>query len=329
MTPSRQCTNLGVDLDLQVASDQVLTDPSVRTPDFFICGAAKAATTSLWNYLVQHPAIYAAPEKEPSYFSALHPLCPSPDQYARLYEHAPDDQLAGDASVAYLTSPDSAERIYRVVPDAKIIIMLRDPSKRAFSLYRHMVWHGFERAASFPEALQLEDERVDDLSFVRSNPEYYYNFLYFRSGLYSGQIRRYLQRFPREQIQFVLFDQFVQNTRACLRDVYEFLDVDTGFSPRLDVHNSGTRRDVYWPPFHFFLHRRLKPHLMRFGWTGRTIFSALMRLNRHVFKQKMEPSRRRTLRSAYAADIHETASLVNLPLVKSWLEGDQKVDSDS
>jgi hypothetical protein len=143
VNPPHRCEELGIDLASQIAKDQVLIDESVRTPDFFICGAAKSGTTSLWNYLVQHPGIYEAQDKEPSYFSALHPLYPSARQYGRLYGDAREDQLVGDASVAYLTSPDSAFRICRVVPNAKIIIVLRDPTERAFSLYRHMVWHGF------------------------------------------------------------------------------------------------------------------------------------------------------------------------------------------
>src|SRR2546423_2056748 len=131
-----------------------------RLPNFFICGAAHAATTSLWHYLRQHPDIYMPPtieQKEPAYFCDIYGTNDS-DFYLSLFADADGRKRVGEASTAYLTWPASAAKIRATVPEAKIIISLRNPVERAWSLYKWMRAHDYEKIPTFAEALEAEDK---------------------------------------------------------------------------------------------------------------------------------------------------------------------------
>jgi len=128
----------------------------VKEPNFFIVGAAKAGTTSLWQYLRQHPDVFMPQTeltKEPTHFSDLTPPWASQfrdwDAYLKLFEPVQEQRAIGEASVAYLFSSDAAERIHARYPGARIIIALRHPAERAYSHYKFMCELGFEWLTSF------------------------------------------------------------------------------------------------------------------------------------------------------------------------------------
>jgi hypothetical protein len=100
--------------------------------------------------------------------------------------------------------------------DAKFIDILRNPADRAHSLYHHIRRDGYEKKATFEGALAAEEERVRSRAFKRNCPQYYYNFLYFRSGLYGEQIERYLSFFARHQFHFLTLNQLRSDARSAL-----------------------------------------------------------------------------------------------------------------
>src|SRR4051794_27348077 len=151
-----------------------------RIPDFFLVGAARSGTTSMWQYLRQHPRLFLPKEmaeKEPSYFCPTYGMR-NPAQYCALFRDAREDQLVGECSTPYLTSAESAARIHEAVPNARILILLRNPADRAVSLYTWMREHGYETAESLSAALEAEERRVLDPQFARNNGQYLHNFLY-------------------------------------------------------------------------------------------------------------------------------------------------------
>jgi len=170
---------------------------SFQKVNLFIVGAAKAGTTSLWKVLGSHPEIYTVNNdlhKEPAYFSNLGSNM-GIKAYHRLFENGAECTYRLDASTAYLTSPESAERIYQYNPEARILIVLRNPVDRAYSLYCWMVASGYEWAPTFEKALELEEKRVHSKRPSFSMPQYYWNYMYKRSGNYSGQVKRYIDLF--------------------------------------------------------------------------------------------------------------------------------------
>jgi len=221
-----------------IEKDKSLLDKDVQLPDFFICGAAKSGTTSLFNYLNQHPKIFTPKVKEPGYFSALRPMT-HPEQYAQLFGRAQTNECVGEASGAYLTSPDSAARLAALLPESKMIIMLRNPADRAFSLYRHMIHHGHEWAPSFRDALQLEYQRWRSNSFVHENPEYYYNFMYRISGLYSQQLENLKSHFSEDQIKIIVFENFIEAPEYYTKSVFRFLGLNDSLEVNTPVYNKG------------------------------------------------------------------------------------------
>lgn len=210
----------------------------MRKPNLFIVGAARSGTTSLWQYLKTHPGIYMPEDelhKEPSYFSDIRKDL-TLDKYLAIFERANENhKWIGEASVAYITDPLSANRIYEFNPTAKIIIMLRNPVDRAYSLYNWMAQDGYEYAASFKEALKLEETRLLEKQSTWYKPNYYWGYLYFRSGLYHDQVKRYLELF-KDNVLIIKFEDFINDPGSSYRQVCSFLGIEAPVIP-FPIHN--------------------------------------------------------------------------------------------
>jgi Sulfotransferase domain len=216
-------------------------------PNFFIVGAAKSGTTSLLQYLRQHPEIYMPADialKEPSYYCDTYGVEGYEAYLSLFFKAVTTERRVGEASTPYLTSPESARKIYDDVPDARIIILLRNPVDRAYSLWKWMHAYGYETIGSFEEALKAEFySRKDNLDFIRKfqkgSATYYWDFLYFHSGLYFDQVKRYCNLFSKKQLAVIIFEEFIEKPLQFVHELYEFLDVDADFDPEIKIHNEG------------------------------------------------------------------------------------------
>jgi hypothetical protein len=216
-------------------------------PNFFIIGAQKAGTTSLYHYLNQHPQVYMSPVKEPHFFEDMHGdfnrpgrrVAPVTDlrDYRALFDGVSDESAIGEASASYLYSPKAPIRIQRTIPDAKIIAILRNPAERAYSNFVHLVQVGREPLTSFAEALEAEEQRMRDLW----GPNWYYK----QKGFYYVQVKRYFETFGQDHVRIWLFEDLRDDRAGMMRDLFRFLDVDEGFVTNVSVeHNpSGLPRN--------------------------------------------------------------------------------------
>ncbi len=215
-------------------------------PNFFIVGAQKAGTTSLYHYLDQHPQVFMSPRKEPHFFEGMHqefrrpgrrnaPVS-DPAEYLALFEGASGERAIGEASASYLYSPRAPGLIKNSVPDARIIAVLRHPADRAYSNYLHCVQVGREPLGSFAEALQAEHSRMRD----KWGPLWYYK----HKGFYHAQVKRYFDTFGRERVGVWLYEDLRNHTSGTLGEVFRFLGVDENFVPDASIeHNpSGVPR---------------------------------------------------------------------------------------
>jgi hypothetical protein len=298
----------------------------MKLPNFFIVGAAKAGTTSLWRYLLQHPDVFMPSDimfKEPAYFSDIKGITDF-KQYGSLFSGAETEKMIGEASTAYLTSPESPIRIKNKIPHAKIIIILRNPIDRAYSLYNWMVCNGYEPSDSFESALEIEKRnRYRNETFKHSNPEYYYNYLYFHSGLYSEQIKRYIENYEKNKLCFIIFEEFKANVKNEIKKVHDFLNIDNTFVPNLRIHNQGSI--PYSAPLQFFIRQELSkylrpphnnPHPLR-----NEIIANLMKLNTRPDKPlPIKENTRKRLRDKYFQDIFKTCELIGRNLSQWWPE---------
>lgn len=207
-------------------------------PTFLIVGAAKCGTTSLFEYLGQHPDVFVPHCKEPQYFSrAPYPaLARNDEEYARLFAGRRGEKAVGEASVSYLCDEEAPGRIKALIPEAKIIILLRDPVERAYSLWWHMHHLGFE-PLPFAEALKKEDERRHSPEFRNNAPHYHGFFYYCHSGMYCAQVKRYLDLFGPENVRVRIFEEAVRDLPALCREMFEFIAVDPSFEPELAARN--------------------------------------------------------------------------------------------
>ena len=209
---------------------------------FFIVGAAKAGTTSLANYLGQHPNIYM-PDcyREPAYFASDTGVKTLFD-YQSLFRDVNQEHLAvGEKSTAYLFDNEAPSRIRAFCRAAKIIVVLRDQVDMAYSLYCHNRREGLERIRSFHDALAIEQRRMESINFRCSVVGYHKNFYYRARATYAPQIERYFKNFPSENIKLIKFTDLKGEPELVVRSLYEWLGVDSSFVPEIRIENEGGR----------------------------------------------------------------------------------------
>jgi len=197
---------------------------TLRLPDFIIGGAPRSGTTWLYQALDRHPAVYMAkPSKpEPKFFLVDELYAKGLEHYGRTwFGAATGGRVAGEKSTDYLESPAAAERIARDLPDVRLVFILREPVERAHSNYLWTRMNGLEHE-SFATALRLEDERERTLPprlrFARP-------YSYFSRGLYAELLRHYFDRFRRDQILVLKFDDIVAEPASLLSRVHRFIGV--------------------------------------------------------------------------------------------------------
>jgi len=194
-------------------------------PNFFIVGAPKAGTTSLYSYLRQHPKIYMSPKKEPEYFHKNRPNITSPipvkntKEYLSLFNNVKDETAIGEASAGYLLDPESHALIHEQIPDARIIISLRDPVERAYSQHLNRKNLGIEEL-SFSDAIRRDVELMERGKYTGAT---------IKGSYYSKALKRYFDTFGKKNVKVLIFEEFVQDVRSTIRDVVRFLDIN-------DVH---------------------------------------------------------------------------------------------
>ena len=205
-----------------------------KLPNFLVIGAAKAGTTSLYAYLEQHPQIFMSPIKETNYFAYegkrtktfLGELANNEfpittlKKYEDLFQDARDESAIGEVSPLYLESPVAAERIKKLLPEVKLIAVLRNPVDRALSDYMMAVRLG--------QSTGILEDVLDE------------NAHYVQVGFYYEKLKQYFNLFPREQIKIYLYADLAQDTLSVVHDMLIYLGVDPAFKPDVSLrHNAG------------------------------------------------------------------------------------------
>ncbi len=213
----------------------------MRRPNFFIAGAPRCGTSSLCSYLKQHPEVYVSLPKEPHFFgSDLSPLpggIREQELYLSLFTPAGDRPRLGEASVYYLGSATAPFEIRAFAPEAKVIVMLRDPVQIARSLFSLYGRTGNEDLTSFEAALDAEPERRQGRR-IPSGAYFPEGLLYTDIARCGDKVERFLAVFGRENVHCIVFDDFVRDTPAVYRRTLEFLGVDAGFAADLDLQRA-------------------------------------------------------------------------------------------
>jgi hypothetical protein len=211
----------------------------VSAPSFFIVGAPKAGTTSMAAYLRQHPSLFLPDEKDVPFFgSDLDYRRPrrSLADYLALFDGAAEGEIAGDACVSYLQSRLGAQEIHSFDPEARIVVMLREPVVAMHSMHSFMRSAHNEDIADFEGALNAEADRIEGRR-IPPGARIADELLYRRVYSYAEQVERYLKRFGRERVEVVLLDDLEREPAPVVARTFAFLGVDPGFEPELKVHH--------------------------------------------------------------------------------------------
>jgi Sulfotransferase family len=312
-------------------------------PNFFIVGAPKTGTTSLYHYLRQHPQIYLSPVKEPCYFASevrlehfsrefqsaaerknrrlrqflegtmtgVDPggIVANLEDYVSLFKNVDGENAIGEASVCYLWSPTAAANIVSRIPEAKIVIILRDPAERAFSQYLHYAANGLVRR-SFREHIER--------SARNSHREFSTLYPLLENGQYYGQVKTYLELFPNANIQIYFYEEAWRDPLAFLRALFEFLEVDAGFSADVSQRNLQRRAPRVLASYYWFSRSGIAPRLKALA--PKAIRDGVRPL---LFKShdslRMDASDRRYLCGYYRDDVRNLSSLLDRDL-GAWLK---------
>ena len=209
-----------------------------KFPDFLIIGAGKSGTTSLNNYLKQHPQIFIPQLKEPNFFG--YELFSEKDfeglpilthfknsvteleDYLELFKPAKENQLLGETSNTYLYHEKAPERILHYIPEVKLIGIFRQPVERLYSRFLHLAREDRLPTKTFIDCLDKESiwwQRNDLIN----------------EGFYYKHLSRYYSMFDKSQIKVFLYEEFQKDPMKLLKDIFRFLEVDDQFLPDVTV----------------------------------------------------------------------------------------------
>lgn len=309
----------------------------MRLPNFFLAGAPKAGTTSLYFYLDQHPEIYMAGIKEPAFFGAadlrsapyrdrllgylerhratIQDYLDGPqdrvaqyailewNDYLKLFRDVRDEKAVGEASVDYFWQPSAPRAIHAEIPEAKLIFVLRDPTELLLSRYLASRWQN-------PHAT-FRDWFLE----ARSSPNPW--LVPLGPGRYATNLQRFFDVFERDQIRIYLYEDYRADPRRILRDVFAFLGVDPDY--RVDLSRRYNETLVPRFPLLHALRRRVFGGAMLTRWLPVRLRRLIRRAyNRPRANVAMDVTDRRMVVDYYRDEILGAASLIGRDL-SAWL----------
>jgi hypothetical protein len=252
-----------------------------KLPTVLIIGAQKGGTTSLASYLAAHPNVVSPRSKEVHFFDLDYEK--GAEWYRSQFPVGARRRLgsqwhhgrllAFDATPYYILHPQAAVRASRLIPNARIIILLRDPVHRAYSHYYHEVRLGNE-CLSFENAIAAEPSRIaGEAERLRSEPFYqsfgYQHFSYLERGNYSDQIRQWLNHFRPDQFLVLSSEQFFENPANEYRRVLRFLGLPAWELPSYPAEHVGR-----YPPMPAHIRDRLVEYYAGYNRTLRSYLNS-------------------------------------------------------
>jgi len=303
----------------------------MKTPNLFIVGQPKSGTTALHSFLEQHPDIFMSNPKEPAYFSKdfhkesdrfhdkkLYFSFRDKNSYLKLFSSVKKEKVVGESSTNYLYSKVAAKEIHSFNPNAKIIMMLREPVALMYSLYNQYLNETQENVGSFQEALSLEDSRKkgENIPSRIRSPSYLF---YSERVKYLEQIRRYFDLFDKDKIKILIFEEFKLNNEETYKDVLKFLGVKD-FEPEFkEVHFSKKPRSSFFNNVlrNPFLTKPFKVVLpMNFYVKIRDFFhNILMKKELNI---PIDKELEKQLKFSYKKDILKLSKYLKEDLIKIW-----------
>jgi len=293
--------------------------------DFFVVGAARCGTTSLYNYLNQHPEIFLPNIKELNHFSGVESkehsdykkpksdqeyhtkIIKSPEIYKSLFDNAKEEQQRGDISPSYLSNNTTAQRIFDHNPDAKIIISLRNPVQRAFSHYVMNFGVGYDRNESFEEALKANREQI----WGGGN-------LYLELSNYLRPVESYYQLFNKKNIHLLIFEEWTKNKDRTMEGIFDFLGVDSGFNVNHDIKHNEKVAYKNIRTLNVLRNKYIKNFIEVFLFTKAKDRIKSKWFKKDNFDMHLSPKTEKELNNSFIDEVEQLEHLVGITLLKKW-----------
>ena len=297
---------------------------SKKLPNFLIVGAAKCGTSSLHKYLDQHPEIFMSKVKEPRFISSQ--VTPFPlngpgdhkveawyvknfDDYSNLFADAEGYPVVGESSADTLYfHKGTIPVIKKYLGDPKIVIMLRNPVKRAFSAYQHMV-------RDLREDLSFEDGLLEEPNRIKNNWELIYH--YKAASLYYDSVKAFLENFS--SVKIILTEEQEKRPQQVLRDIFRFLGVDPNCDVNTEIrYNMSGKPKSQWLHQFFFegnIARKIAQPIARTLFSHETRMRIAQKIQeKNLTRLTINPETKNELHRYFEEDIQQLEKLLNRDL---------------
>lgn len=293
-------------------------------PNFFIVGAPKCGTTALSQYLGENTQIFLSSIKEPHFFAKdflkFRPYYVRTErEYLNLFKGVTGEHLAiGEASVWYLYSTVAIENIYKFNPNAKIIVMLRNPIEVVYSLHSQFLFSMVEDVSYFEQAWRLQNARKVGKHIPKNARKSDHSpklLQYGQVGKFGEQLKRLFNIFPPEQIKVILFEDFVESTQVVYQETLAFLEVPDDGRIAFPPVNENKFNKVSWVAKltqYTTESQKIKYFTHRLGLKNTGILRLIGRVNTKQIRRKpLSPVFKYELAEFFFEDIQLLSSLLN------------------
>lgn len=203
---------------------------NIKKPNFFIAGAPRCGTTTLYHLLGKHPNIFMSPIKMPRFFGEKESRIKGKQQYLSLFKEAEGEEVRGEATPDYLYSYSAPKEIKSWTLKPKALIQLRNPVERALSHYRFLKRNGVE---SRPLEKILKREDIENLKFLNQS-------------FYSTHLKRWSQNLGGKNVKVTIFKDFIENPKRITKEIHSFLGIEPRAPKEVKRYNPGGKPYLLW-----------------------------------------------------------------------------------
>ena len=298
-------------------------------PNFFIVGAPKCGTTSIYFYLSQHPQVFMSKFKEPHFFGKdltrkgkLYNF--NEKSYIRLFKNSNYFKVKGEASTFYLYSKEAAKEIHSFNPNSKILILLREPTEMVYSMHSQYIHSQNEDVLDFKKALNLEQDRLKGYHIPQlidlKEKIFYKDYI----KKMPNRIKNYFDIFGRSNVHITLLDDLKNDCELEYKKIIRFLGVDETFVPNFEIYN--TNKKVKY----FFIQKIIKMYGLAIAdirkrfWSDKPIgiIEKITELNTiNIARNEMDFDLRKSLKKEFLSTIDQIEDITFLDL-SNWKKND-------
>ncbi|MEZ6127481.1 MAG: sulfotransferase [Planctomycetaceae bacterium] len=318
-----------------------MSSGNTAKPGFFLIGAPKGGTTAMAQYLSEHPNVFFSAPKELHFWNQDHEKdgraheVRTLEEYLRKFSAADPDvhRVVAEGSTTYFQSAVAVRKILEFNPQAKFLVMLRNPLEVAHGMHGELLRHFYEDVTDFEQAWRLQEERAVGRRLPR-NPVFKHQLQFREVASFAPQLQRLFDAVPASQRLVILFDDFVKDTPDAYRRVLEFLELeDDGRTDFPKVHQAASHRFAalmrfyHTPPALFEKPIRLLRTKVRAN-SGRIKEILKMATSKKTPRAKLREEFAAELRIVFREDVARTSELLGRDL-SYWTEPDRIATGDA